>query len=147
MRWWIVAVIGLGLAACGGEGGADRNGAIAVNLPQSRPNAPIAIRSAEQDRLHELDEMGRNIGLKRAIQDSGRRCRRVTRSGYVQEYNKLSMWSADCEDKRSWAIFVGADGSAQVRPCADMKQLGLPECRIAADPTGRTARAARDRQQ
>ena len=130
----IIIAAAAGLSACG-EGG-ERAASSAVNQPQ------IAVRSAEQDQLHQLDEMNRNIGLKRAIQDSGLRCRRVTRSGYVQEHNKLSMWSASCDDGRSWGIFVGPDGSAQVRPCNEMKQLGLPECRIAADPTGRTARAA-----
>ena len=122
------------LAACGAEEG-NRATSPALNEPQ------IAVRSAEQDQLHQLDEMNRNIGLKRAIQDSGLRCRRVTGSGYVQEHNKLSMWTASCDDGRSWGIFVGPDGSAQVRPCPDMTNLGLPECRIAADPTGREARA------
>jgi hypothetical protein len=134
MRRLIMMAAAVGLTACG-EGG-ERASSPAVNEPQ------IAVRSAEQDQLHTLDEMNRNIGLKRAIQDSGLRCRRVLQSGYVQEHNKLSMWTASCDDKRSWGIFVGPDGSAQVRPCNEMKQLGLPECRIAADPTGRTARAA-----
>ena len=137
MRKMLSVALAVAVAACGsgGESGNDP----AVNVPQE---PQITVRSAEQDQLHQLDEMNRNIGLKRAIQDSGLRCRRVTRSGYVQEHNKLSMWTASCEDGRSWGIFVGADGSAQVRPCTDMKQLGLPECRIAADPSGRTERAA-----
>ena len=71
----------------------------------------------------------------------------MTRSGYVQEYNRLSMWMASCDDKRDWAIFVGADGSAQVRPCVDMERLGLPECKMAEDPSGRTARAAQKNSQ
>lgn len=123
------------LTACGGE--SERATISAVDQPQQ-----IAVRSAEQEQLHQLDEMNRNIGLKRAIQDSGLRCRRVLSSGYVQEHNKLSMWTASCEDKRSWGIFVGPDGSAQVRPCADLPKLGLPECKVAADPTGRASRAA-----
>ncbi|HVF84190.1 MAG TPA: hypothetical protein VM913_08485 [Sphingomicrobium sp.] len=135
MRLIITALAATVLSACGGESG-DRAASSAVNQPQ------IAVRSAEQDQLHQLDEMNRNIGLKRAIQDSGLRCRRVLQSGYVQEHNKLSMWTASCDDKRSWGIFVGPDGSAQVRPCAEMAKLGLPECRIAADPTGRASRAA-----
>jgi hypothetical protein len=140
MRLMVIAGLGAIAAGCGdGGGSAARNGAVAVNLPQEQQ---ITVRSAEQDQLHQLDEMNRNIGLKRAILDSGLRCRRVTRSGYVQEYNKLSMWSASCDDGRDWAIFVGPDGSAQVRACKDVGALGLPGCTIAADPTGRTARAA-----
>lgn len=122
------------LAACGSGGEQQQQQAATTNDPQ------IAIRSPEQDALHNLSDMNRDIGLKRAIVASGMRCQRVTRSGYVTEYNKLSMWTANCDEKRDWAIFVGADGSAQVRPCVDMKTLGLPECNIAADPSGRTAR-------
>ena len=108
---------------------------------QATPKQPdISVRSAEQNALHQLSDQNRDIALKRAILASGLRCKRVVRSGYVTEYNKLSMWSADCDDNRSWGIFVGADGSAQVRPCTDMARFKLPECRIAEDPSGRTAR-------
>ena len=129
MRLLLIPALALAAAACGsGE--------------QSAPPADkqIAVRSEEQDRLHQLDPQYRDIALKRAIAASGLRCKRVIRSGYVTEYNKLSMWSADCDDGRNWAIFVGPDGSAQVRPCADMARFKLPECKIAADPSGRTAR-------
>ena len=78
--------------------------------------------------------MARNIGLKRAILDSGARCKRVTESGFVTEHDNLSMWSAICNDKRQWAIFVGPDGSAQVRPCRDLAELGLPACVIRPGP-------------
>lgn len=119
----VISVVLAGMLAACSEGGNQAQQA-AANTPQ------IAVRSAEQDRLHQLDEMNRNIGLKRAIQDSGLRCRRVLKSGYVQEYNRLSLWTASCDDGRDWGIFVGPDGSAQVRPCGDMKRLNLPECRI-----------------
>ena len=131
MRLIVTSAVLLSLAACGDPGPQQQQG----NAQQ------IAVRSPEQDRLHQLDTMGRDIGLKRAIQDSGMTCRRVIRSGYVQEYNSLSMWTAECTGNRNWGIFVGPDGSAQVRPCQDMKKFNLPECRIAADPTGRSARA------
>lgn len=132
MRRLIAAVTMASLAACGGGG--EQQQATVAKSPE------IAVRSPEQDALHRLTDQNRDIGLKRAILASGIRCQRVTRSGYVSEYNKLSMWSANCDERRDWAIFVGPDGSAQVRPCQDMRQLGLPECRIAADPSGRTAR-------
>lgn len=128
MRIGLLSITLASLAACGsGQNGKDAQQA-ASNQPQ------IAVRSPEQDMLHQLSDMNRNIGLKRAIQDSGLRCRRVDKSGYVQEYRSLSVWTASCSDGRDWAIFVGPDGSAQVRPCTDMKQLGLPECRINPDP-------------
>jgi hypothetical protein len=129
MRLAVIALWTLGLAACGGGGSQP-----AANQQE------IAVRSDEQNRLHQLDDMNRDIALKRAILASGLRCGRVVRSGYVTEYRKLSMWQADCDDKRSWGIFVGPDGSAQVRPCADNARFQLPECKIAADPSGRTER-------
>ena len=98
--------------------------------PPTQPKQAIVVRSEEQDQLHQLDEMNRAIALKRAIYASGFACKRIDRSGYVQEHENLSMWAAVCDDKREWAIFVGPDGSAQVRPCKDLAQLGLPACAI-----------------
>ena len=86
------------------------------------------MRSEAQDQLHQLDDLNRAIGLKRAIYAAGYSCKRVASSGYVQEHKNLSMWMAKCADKRDWAIFVGPDGTAQVRPCRDLAQLALPAC-------------------
>src|SRR5688572_9733078 len=96
----------------------------------TQPKQPIVVRSEAQDQLHQLDEMNRAIALKRAIYASGYACKRIDRSGYVQEHENLSMWAAACDDKREWAIFVGPDGSAQVRPFRDLAELGLPACVI-----------------
>lgn len=127
----VLPILGLGLlaAACGSE---------PAQAPAKQPE--IVVRSPEQDQLHQLNDLYRDIAMKRAIVASGLRCKRVTRSGYVSEYNRLSMWTATCEDDRNWAVFVGPDGTAQVRPCQEMAQFKLPECRIAEDPSGRTAR-------
>lgn len=100
----------------------------------TQPRSPIVVRSEAQDQLHQLDDMNRDIGLKRAILDSGMRCKRVTRSGYVQEHDNLSMWMANCDGDVDYAIFVGPDGSAQVRRCSDAAQLGLPACVMKAKP-------------
>ena len=100
----------------------------------TQPKQPIVVRSEAQDQLHQLDDMNRAIALKRAIYDSGSTCKRVESSGYVQEHKNLSMWRAKCDDKREWAIFVGPDGSAQVRLCRDLAQLGLPPCIVKTQP-------------
>ena len=131
MRLIAIALPALILAGCGDTGSSQQ---AATKQPE------IAVRSDEQNALHQLGDMNRDIALKRAILASGLKCKRVVRSGYVTEYKKLSMWAADCDDKRSWGIFVGADGSAQVRPCSDNAKFQLPECKIADDPSGRTAR-------
>jgi hypothetical protein len=99
----------------------------------SEPVAPrqsISVRSEQQEALHKLSEPYRHIALRRAIYDAGRSCRTVTKSGYVQEYGNLSMWTATCDGNRSWAIFVGPDGSVQVRDCRETEQLKLPACTI-----------------
>ncbi|MBA2466870.1 MAG: hypothetical protein H0V46_04615 [Sphingomonas sp.] len=102
--------------------------------PPSEPRRPITVRSDAQDQLHKLDDLNRAIGLKRAIHQSGYGCKRVDTSGYVQEHENLSMWTARCDDKREWAIFVGPDGTAQVRPCRDLAQLKLPACVVRKSP-------------
>ena len=103
----------------------------------TQPSQPIVVRSAAQDRLHQLDDMNRAIALKRAIYDSGFACKRVVRSGYVQEVQNLSMWTASCDDGNEWAIFAGPDGSAQVRRCQDLAEFNMPPCVI--KPGGKPA--------
>ncbi|MCY7271335.1 MAG: hypothetical protein LH485_04680 [Sphingomonas bacterium] len=104
-----------------------------------RPSAPppkqeISVRSAGQDKLHQLNELNRAITLKRALYASGAECRLVTKSGYVGEYENTSYWTATCQDKfkrtRDWALFIGPDESVQVRLCEDVVKAGLPACVI-----------------
>jgi hypothetical protein len=110
----------------------------ACDRPTAAPaQQPTGAQSAEQQQMHRLNELNRAIALKRAILSSGYRCQRIDRSGYVQEYGNLSMWTANCSDKRSWAVFIGPDASVQVRPCEDMAEFNLPACVIR--PTGKPA--------
>ena len=99
----------------------------------SQPSAPpktISVRSEQQNALHNLSESNLKIALRRAIYDSGSKCNTVTKAGYIQEYGNLSMWTASCASDRSFAIFVGPDGSVQVRDCKEVEQLKLPACVI-----------------
>jgi hypothetical protein len=98
--------------------------------------AAAPAQSEGQRALHKLDDFNRAIALKRAIHASGFQCQRIDQSAYVQEHKNLSMWNATCNDGRSWALFVGRDDSVQVRNCASLKQLKLPECRL---PEGKPA--------
>jgi hypothetical protein len=105
--------------------------AAACDSPEPvQPRKSIQVRSEQQEGLHKLSEQYRHVALRRAIYDAGRTCRTVTKSGYVQEYGNLSMWTASCDNNRSWAIFVGPDGSVQVRDCRETEQLKLPACVI-----------------
>ena len=75
MRLPSIIALGLLAAACGAEESASTNGA----------TRDIAVRSDEQNQLHQLSDQLRDIALKRAILASGLRCKRVVRSGYVSE--------------------------------------------------------------
>ena len=103
-----------------------------TSAPQ--PKQSITVRSAGQDKMHQLNDLNRAIALKRALYDSKAECRRVTKSGYVGEYENTSQWNATCEDKvkrtRDWALFIGPDESVQVRLCEDVVKAGLPACVI-----------------
>jgi hypothetical protein len=107
---------------------------LAAACGESEPSQPaksISVRSEQQNALHKLSEPTLKIALRRAIYDSGQRCNTVTKAGYVQEYGNLSMWTASCASERDFAIFVGPDGSVQVRDCREVEQLKLPACVIA----------------
>jgi len=126
MRNAYFAILAAGLAISGcGDNGQSQN---------QQPARPIKVRGEAQRQLHEANDLNRAIALKRAIYDSGYRCQRITRSGYVGDYENLEEWMASCADGRDWAIFIGPDGSAQVRDCKDVESFGLPKCAIKAAP-------------
>lgn len=95
----------------------------------------IGVSGEAQQQLHEADDLYRIIALKRAIRDAGYRCQRVERSGFVGKYQNLDMWAATCNDSREWAVFIGPDGSAQVRDCKDVERFDLPKCEITSKET------------
>jgi len=111
------------------------------SAPQEQPKQSISVRSAEQDALRALNPANLAIALKRAIQDGGYVCRRVEKAGFVGQYKNLDMWTANCSGDRAndWAVFVGPDGSAQVRDCGDVAKFGLPECKIVETPAAAPA--------
>jgi hypothetical protein len=97
---------------------------------QNNQAKPIKIHSEAQEQLHRASGYNRAIGLKRAIYDSGYACKRVTKTGFVGDYKNMDIWKTSCADGRDWAVFIGPDGSAQVRDCKDVAAVGLPECTI-----------------
>jgi hypothetical protein len=122
MRRTILSLTALAflLGACGKE-----------TAPPPKPKT-IHVRSEGQKRLFAASELNRAIALKRAIMESGSSCQRVATTGFVGTYKNMDYWTASCADKagraRDWAVFIGADDSAQVRLCEDTKAVGLPAC-------------------
>ena len=116
-----MAAMALPLAGCGPSAPADYGAA---------SRAPVVVRSAAQDRLHQMSELDRSIGLKRAIYESGSICKRVTETRFIGPYKNMDMWAVRCADKRDWALFIGADDSVQVRLCKDSEAVGLPSCKL-----------------
>lgn len=128
--WRALALLPLALAACNQE-------TTAANTPA------IQVRGAEQDKLHKLDAMNLAIALKHAIQDLGYTCQTVEDAGFVGRWENTDMWTARCKDGRQWAVFAGADGSAQVRDCKDIVGTKVPQCTITKRPDGSFTGASR----
>ncbi len=116
MKRSVATAAALLLAACGDDG-------------SNAPVQKIRVTSPQLEQLKAAPAQTRNFGLWRAIRDSGMRCQKVERSGFQQDYENLSMWTASCPDGRRWAIFIAGNGDVQVRNCAELRTLGLPECR------------------
>jgi uncharacterized membrane protein len=120
-----VTMIGaLALAGCGGGG--ESGGGGEGNRRQIKITGDIDYEA----RLRALSEMNRGLALRRAIQDSGQRCKKIEASGYQERYKNMSMWTARCSDTGEFALFIAPNGSIQARKCADAVQLKLPACRV-----------------
>src|SRR3954453_6102478 len=121
MRWILSlgALLTLSLAACGsgGDGG---------NVTQMRAANPMS------DQLKALSPLYRDLGLYRAVRDSGQRCKKAENGAYQQEYRNLAMWTVHCTDSGDWPLFTAPNGDAQARRCPDAAELKLPACRMAA---------------
>src|SRR3954470_9041184 len=118
MRWILSlgALLTLSLAACGsgGDGG---------NVTEMRAANPMS------DQLKALSPLYRDLGLYRAVRDSGQRCKKAEGGAYQQEYKTMAMWTTHCPESGDWAVFIAPDGDVQARRCADAAELKLPACR------------------
>ena len=130
----LLACVGL-LGACGKQ-----------DSPPPKAKQVIRVRSEGQKQLFAASELNRAIALKRAIMESGSSCKRVAATGFVGTYKNMDYWTASCADQagraRDWAIFIGADDSAQVRLCEDTKAVGLPACTAKPGTEGGSGMAA-----
>lgn len=118
MKAWIALVSGCSLLiAC------DRG--TETQAPQPRK---MEIANPYQDRLIALSPANRRLALRRAIQDAGQSCKRIVGSAYQGPYKGQHQWVGRCEPGGDWAVFLAPNGDVQVRSCADVKALELPEC-------------------
>lgn len=121
MRRLLALAAAASLAACGE--GAERE-----------RDTPTKIANPHHDQLLALPDQLQRLGVMRAIRDNGKRCQRVERAAYQEDYGNLSMWVALCSDGRYWALFIAPTGDTQVRLCAEADQLDLPQCRPLPGP-------------
>jgi len=91
--------------------------------------AQITTANPFNDQIRRLSPEKQRATMRQAITNSGIRCGRVEQAAFQQPFRNLMMWTATCNPGGHFAIFVGSDQSVQVRPCADLKDLKLPECR------------------
>jgi hypothetical protein len=120
-----VLTLATALAGCGDSSQPQRN------------VASVRIANPMSDQLKGMSDLYRNLGLRRAIMDSGQHCKRSEGGAYQQDYKNMAMWTTHCVDSGDWAIFIAPGGEVQVRPCGDAATLGLPACRRpAATPAG-----------
>ena len=96
---------------------------------QQRNVTRIAMANPVSDQLKGGDDLYRAIGLRRAIIDSGQRCKKVDGAAYQQEYKSHAMWTAHCTESGDWAVFISPGGEAQARPCADLVTLKIGQCK------------------
>lgn len=121
MRMLILVVASATLAGCDGGG-----------EPRQTRSIKVTGTSDFEARLKGLGDLDRGLALRRAIMDSGARCKSVDASGYQQAFGNLSMWTVRCSDRGQFALFIAPNADVQVRRCADSAQLDLPACRFEA---------------
>jgi hypothetical protein len=106
----------------------------------------VRLANPQSEQLKGMSELYRNLGLRRAIVDSGQHCKKSEGGAYQQDYKNMAVWTTHCVDSGDWEIFISPGGEVQVRKCADAVSLSLPACRrppaapAAPAPAGKKAR-------
>jgi hypothetical protein len=122
--------LGLALASCG------------QGAESSRNVTSVRLANPQSEQLKRMSDLYRNLGLRRAIMDSGQKCKKSEGGAYQQDYQNMAMWTTHCVDSGDWAIFIAPGGEVQVRQCSDAAALRLPACRRpAAAPAKPEAKA------
>ncbi len=99
--------------------------------------APAAAAPPPNPYVQRMQAMGdaqRRAVLRGAIVNYGQRCGRVGPAVFRGTLKNLTMWSIRCTPGGAYGVFVGPDGTAQVRTCEDMAKLKLPTCNLPPEP-------------
>jgi hypothetical protein len=113
-------VAALCVAGCGSESGE----------PTKTKSITVGATNSYHEQLQGLSKSSQGLALRRAVQDSGQRCKRAEATAFQGEYKALKMWTLRCSDSGDWALFLAPNGDIQVRACKDATQLNLPPCVI-----------------
>lgn len=90
---------------------------------QIRPPANV-----QNDRLRTAAPEVRLAALRTVIARNRGVCPRALAAAEKGSYKGLQRWTVRCQGGRSYAVFIGVDGSVQARNCIETKQLRLPPC-------------------
>ena len=123
----ITGAMGLALALGGCDSGGSGGGETKVKR--------MTVTSEYIDKLKALSNANQGLALRRAVQDSQQRCKRVVQSAYQEDYKNLSVWNLKCTDGE-YALYIAPSGDVQVRSCEHSERLGLPKCRFEAARAG-----------
>jgi hypothetical protein len=89
-----------------------------------------AVTNDFSNQLKKLSPLQQRATMRRAVLDEGKYCKRIGPVAYQGPYKNLEMWNVQCDRGAAYGVFIGLDGTVQVRPCEDLAQLKLPTCRI-----------------
>ena len=115
------AALAAALVLGGCDGGAGEGGETKVKT--------MTVSSPFIEQLKALRKDNQGLALRRAVQDSQQRCKRVLQSAYQEDYKNLSVWNLKCTDGE-YLLFIAPSGDVQVRSCEHSERLGLPRCKF-----------------
>ena len=99
-----------------------------IGLFLATPALAATARNPFNDRVLRLGLADRNGALRRAVTLEDQRCGRLVESAFRGLFGNLGLWQVRCVPGGDYGVFLGPDGSVQVRTCADMASLKLPKC-------------------
>ena len=90
--------------------------------------APPPPPNAFNDQMLTLTPANQRGALRRAVTLENMRCGRLSQALYRGRFGNLGYWQGRCDPGGDYAVFLGPDGTAQVRQCSEMAGLKLPAC-------------------